>query len=171
MPFPLILKRSLFEELIAGYVQSTVRLTQALLEESRTQGCGVDTVVLIGGSCRVPLIARTLQQMLPVATQDWHERDLAVALGAAYHGHRLWPPPPPPEGFDVFLQARHSLGKLLHDLSDAFHQIEAKERAKHLLEAKSRLECDTFRVLVIGEFKRGKSTLINALRWTLKTGQ
>jgi len=42
-------------------------------------------------------------------------------------------------------------------------QIDLETRADSLRALNERLESDDFRVLVIGEFKRGKSTLINAL--------
>jgi actin-like ATPase involved in cell morphogenesis/tetratricopeptide (TPR) repeat protein len=84
------LRRDRFEKLIARLVEPTIELTRSILEEARRAGHAVDTVVLIGGSSRVPLVARRLKETLPVEPKRWQHQDLAVALGAAYHAQRLW---------------------------------------------------------------------------------
>jgi molecular chaperone DnaK (HSP70) len=85
-------ERGTFEGLIARHVEETVRLTRSVVEEARGSGHAVETVVLIGGSSRVPLVQRLLSKdaRLPVEPQRWQQQDVAVALGAAYHGHTLW---------------------------------------------------------------------------------
>ena len=85
--------RATFEGLIEPTIEATVRLTGGLIEEARSFGMAVDTVVLIGGSSRVPLIARRLQETLPVPPQKWQKQDVAVALGAGLQAHYLWDPP------------------------------------------------------------------------------
>src|SRR6185312_15604681 len=75
----------------------------------------VDTVVLIGGSSRIPLVLRSISDTLPaqpIQLKEWDQRDFAVALGAAYHAQKLWgkqpfsPPrpglPPPPPGEELY---------------------------------------------------------------------
>jgi molecular chaperone DnaK (HSP70) len=91
-----------FEGLIGKDVEQTVRLTQALRDEARAAGHGAESLLLIGGSSRMPFIQQRLQEALQLAPQEWQKRDLAVALGAAYHAHRLTrtpsvsvPAPPP----------------------------------------------------------------------------
>lgn len=84
------LNRATFEELIAPQVERTVHLTQNLREEARSAGWPGDSVILIGGSSRIPLIRRRLKETLQVEPRDWHKRDIAVALGAAYHAHLRW---------------------------------------------------------------------------------
>ena len=84
-----------------------MRLTGALVQEAKAAGYAVETVVLIGGSSRIPLAQRRLQETLPVAPEKWQKQDVAVALGAALHGQFLWgpgsarrrrsPPAPAPE--------------------------------------------------------------------------
>jgi GTPase SAR1 family protein len=49
------------------------------------------------------------------------------------------------------------------DLEASLSALGATERARHLADARAHLESDAFRLMVVGEFKRGKSTLINAL--------
>ncbi len=66
------------------------------------------------------------------------------------------------EGYAGFIAIRKRLADALERLRAATLALGADERAKALLEARERLLSDTFRILVAGEFKRGKSTLINA---------
>src|SRR5215218_1852551 len=53
--------RRTFEELIGEYVETTTRLTEEILKQADTTDHEVDTVVLVGGSTRVPLVSQTLQ--------------------------------------------------------------------------------------------------------------
>ena len=92
--FKCTLTRKLFEELIVERVDSTVRLTAKLVREACDQGFPVDTVVLIGGSSRIPLVQRKLKEALPVEPHKWQHQDVAVALGAAYFAQGLWQPRP-----------------------------------------------------------------------------
>jgi len=89
------ISRTIFEGLIEAGVAETVRLTKALFEEASARGA-VDSVLLIGGSSRVPLVQRLLQDALPVKLRKWQHSDLAVALGAAYYAQSLWGTPVSP---------------------------------------------------------------------------
>ncbi len=82
--------RATFEGLINKIVEETVRKTKLLLEQASAERQVVDTVVLIGGSSRVPLVKRLLEQSLPLKPLQWQYQDVAVALGAAYHAHNKW---------------------------------------------------------------------------------
>jgi WD40 repeat protein/molecular chaperone DnaK (HSP70) len=88
------LDREKFNELIADYVETTVRLTEAMVKEAEDDGHKVDTVVLIGGSSNVLLVRDLLSEALPVPPLAFDRRDFAVALGAAHYAHLLWDPPP-----------------------------------------------------------------------------
>ena len=93
--------RAAFEELIAASINRTASLTGNLVAAARHQAHPVDTAILIGGSSRIPLVAQSLSGTLPFAPQRSQHQDVAVALGAAYHGWQIWPertpfPPPPP---------------------------------------------------------------------------
>jgi molecular chaperone DnaK (HSP70)/predicted RNA-binding Zn-ribbon protein involved in translation (DUF1610 family) len=90
--FKHLLERATFEALITHRVEETVRLTRSVVEEARDNGHPVQTVVLIGGSSRVPLVRRLLMKdaNLPAEPQVWQQQDVAVALGAAYRGQSLW---------------------------------------------------------------------------------
>ncbi|GIX02446.1 MAG: hypothetical protein KatS3mg112_1383 [Thermogutta sp.] len=80
--------RSRFEELIRRHIDSTVELAVKVLLEA---GYGeVDSVILIGGSSRIPLIQRRLKEVLELSPLPWNKADIAVALGAAYYARYLW---------------------------------------------------------------------------------
>jgi molecular chaperone DnaK len=82
--------RSTFESIIADLVDETIHTTNKVAQSARKQGYPVDTVLLVGGSSQIPLIARRIQDELRIVPQTWTYRDAAVALGAAYHAQRLW---------------------------------------------------------------------------------
>jgi len=88
--FKQTLTRELFEGLIGGRIDTTVRLTGELVCAAEAQGFPVETVVLIGGSSRIPLVLRKLKEILPVEPRKWQHQDVAVALGAAYFGQGFW---------------------------------------------------------------------------------
>lgn len=84
------IKRSRFEELIREYVERTIQLTRSIRDEAVAMGYGVDSVILIGGSSRIPLVAQQLQKTLHIEPLQWEKQDIAVALGAAYHANQKW---------------------------------------------------------------------------------
>lgn len=84
------LERKVFEGLIQERIGETVRLTQILVADAREKGHTIDTVVLIGGSAKLPLVDAKLAQALPVSPRRWQHQEVAVALGAAYFANELW---------------------------------------------------------------------------------
>lgn len=82
--------RSAFEELIRPIIEGTVQQTLRMLRRAEELGFQVDTVLLVGGSSSIPLVRRLLEEALPVAPKRTQHQDVAVALGAAYYGERLW---------------------------------------------------------------------------------
>ncbi len=77
-------ERRTFENLIHDRLEETVRLTQDLVADAARRGQPVDTVVLIGGSARIPRVAARLAEVLPMPPHKFHQQDVAVALGAAW---------------------------------------------------------------------------------------
>ena len=82
--------KTTFEGLIQDVVEETILRTQALFERAHSLNHDVDTIVLTGGSSQIPLVNRLLREALPVEPQPWHNRHLAVGLGAAYCAYDLW---------------------------------------------------------------------------------
>ncbi|HEX7180755.1 MAG TPA: dynamin family protein [Thermoanaerobaculia bacterium] len=65
--------------------------------------------------------------------------------------------------YGAFERNRQSLSSLTERLRIGFEKLGIEHRARSLARLRSRLDADRFRVMVLGEFKRGKSTMINAL--------
>ncbi|MDR0966963.1 MAG: dynamin family protein [Myxococcales bacterium] len=67
-------------------------------------------------------------------------------------------------GFEEFLAIREELISCISQIAATLNGIGGgAERAKQLTISQETLREDAFRLMVVGEFKRGKSTLINAL--------
>lgn len=67
-------------------------------------------------------------------------------------------------GFETFLATRERLAVCLTDISSALNGVGGGgERAKQLGDSRENLLQDAFRLMIVGEFKRGKSTLVNAM--------
>lgn len=79
-----LVQRAEFEERIDDLIEQTVdALERSLNSAGLTDGSDVDSVLLVGGSSRVPLVATRLAERLGVAVRvDTHPKQ-AVALGAA----------------------------------------------------------------------------------------
>jgi parallel beta-helix repeat protein len=84
--------RADFERLIRPQLEKTIHKTAELYKKARDKGLEVDTVVMIGGSTRIPLIGHMLKETLGVEPRRWLNKDVAVALGAAYYARELWSP-------------------------------------------------------------------------------
>lgn len=84
------LTRTLFERLTTDLVEVTIGHVQKAIDDAKLTKADIDEVVLIGGSTRMPLVQRKLQQFF-----DGRElcrsinADEAVAMGAAYQAALL----------------------------------------------------------------------------------
>src|SRR5260370_11670144 len=67
------------------------------------------------------------------------------------------------EGYRDFAEARGDVVAELRELATLNRGLGMEDGASQLEELADRVQAGVFRVLVLGEFKRGKSTLINAL--------
>ncbi|MGI8529725.1 MAG: Hsp70 family protein [Geodermatophilaceae bacterium] len=77
-----------FERLTAGLLDRTIELTRAAVSAARERGVrGIDRVLLVGGSSRMPAVAARLSAELGVRA-ELHDPDLAVAKGAALYGRK-----------------------------------------------------------------------------------
>ncbi len=66
--------------------------------------------------------------------------------------------------FETFLATRERLAGYIDDVSSVLNGVGGgTERARQLTDARANLLDDAFRLMVVGEFKRGKSTLVNSL--------
>jgi molecular chaperone DnaK len=83
-----LLGRAELESMSAPLLRRTLDLTKACLAEAERRGVArVDKVLLVGGSSRMPAVARALRDELGLDPQ-LHDPDLAVARGAALYGEK-----------------------------------------------------------------------------------
>lgn len=83
------LNQPAYEQRIRPVVERTLAVTQEALRLAKIAPSQVDNIVLVGGSSRIPLVRRLVEQQFgkaPLATMD---PDLVVALGAAVQARSL----------------------------------------------------------------------------------
>ena len=77
--------RQMFEETIASLVSRADMLVEVALDEVGLKPSDIDTVLLVGGSTRVPLVRTHLEQIFGFPPECSVNVDECVALGAALH--------------------------------------------------------------------------------------
>jgi molecular chaperone DnaK len=75
--------RSEFEALIAPLIDRTMQCVQKSLDDAKLTAAQIKQVVLVGGSTRIPVIGRLLEERLGQPAHREVHPDLCVALGAA----------------------------------------------------------------------------------------
>lgn len=81
--------RSQFEEITADLLERTAYTSRQLLAAARLQWSDVHRILLVGGSTRMPMVARMLQQVTAVDPERTVNPDEAVARGAALYANHL----------------------------------------------------------------------------------
>lgn len=81
--------QSIFEELIDELVLRTEMNVEVVLDEAGLSRHDIDDVLLVGGSTRIPQIAKMLTQLFGKAPLKSVNPDEAVAQGAAILAHKL----------------------------------------------------------------------------------
>jgi len=74
--------REQFNKVISRKIEECTTLTKQMLRNIKNAGYQVDTVLLIGGSSRIPFLRDELEKILPVKPLQTMYADIAVALGA-----------------------------------------------------------------------------------------
>ena len=77
------LSRAKLEALVEPLVSKLARPVAEVLKDA---GCGIDEVVLVGGSCRMPLIQRKIAELFGTEPSKNANLDTVVAEGAAIQG-------------------------------------------------------------------------------------
>jgi len=77
--------REMFEQAISPLIARVDILLEVALEEAGVEPSGIDKVLLVGGSTRIPLVRRHLKEMFGFAPDTTVNVDECVALGAALH--------------------------------------------------------------------------------------
>lgn len=78
------------ERVFQRRLEETVGIASHLFDKAVESGGKPDTLVLIGGSSRIPMISRLLSNAIPLSPRSWHRQDVAVALGAALYADVIW---------------------------------------------------------------------------------
>ncbi len=77
------LTRAQLEDLIRPWIERTLEACRAALADAKLKASQVDEVVLVGGSTRIPLVRRAVQELFGRVPHCELDPDKVVALGAA----------------------------------------------------------------------------------------
>ncbi len=77
--------REMFEQAISSLIARTDILVEVALEEAGIEPSGIDKVLLVGGSTRIPLVQERLEKTFGFAPETAVNVDECVTLGAALH--------------------------------------------------------------------------------------
>lgn len=80
------LSRAKFEQLIGNLIQRTVAPMEQALKDAKLSRDQIDEVVLVGGSTRIPLVQKTVENFFGKAPNRSVNPDEVVAMGAAIQG-------------------------------------------------------------------------------------
>jgi molecular chaperone DnaK len=105
-------RREQFEELTADLLDRTAYTSRQLLATAKLQWKDVQRVLLVGGSTRMPMVARMLSQLTGLAPDRTVNPDEAVARGAAIYANYMLAKAAGggPTTFEVTNVNAHSLG-------------------------------------------------------------
>ncbi|MDD6224434.1 MAG: molecular chaperone DnaK [bacterium] len=78
--------RAKFEELIHDLVQSTLEPVRKALKDAKLNKKDIDKVILVGGSTRIPMVQKLVENELGQKPSHEVNPDEAVAMGAAIQG-------------------------------------------------------------------------------------
>jgi len=77
--------REMFENEVSSLTSRIDMLLEVALEEAGIKPSGIDKVLLVGGSSRIPVLQQRLEKMFGFAPETTVNVDECVALGAALH--------------------------------------------------------------------------------------
>lgn len=80
------LTRAKFESLIEDLVKSTIEPCRKALEDANLKASEIDEVILVGGSTRIPMVQKIVQDFFGKAPSKGVNPDEVVAIGAAIQG-------------------------------------------------------------------------------------
>ena len=88
-PWRAYLTRSELEELISPAVDKTLTICKKVLDDADIGAKQINNIVLVGGSTRIPLVRRRIQQAIGIEPLIGIDPDQVVALGAAMQAEVL----------------------------------------------------------------------------------
>lgn len=90
-----IIERELFEKIISNYVEKTIDISRGVVEnlikgkDKFSSIDNLDKIVVVGGSSRIPLIKKRLEEEFGIEPDSSLDFDLSVSRGAAIMGASL----------------------------------------------------------------------------------
>ncbi len=82
------LSRPVFEDLIRDDLDRTMESVNRALKDASLLPSAIDKIILVGGSTRIPLISKLLEEKFGQLPHSEIDPDLCVAIGAAIQGGR-----------------------------------------------------------------------------------
>jgi molecular chaperone DnaK (HSP70) len=83
------MSREEYEEMIRPLIESTLESVSRAMEDAAKKPGDLDAILLVGGSTRIPLVARVLEERAAITPRHDIHPDLCVALGAGVLAARL----------------------------------------------------------------------------------
>lgn len=83
------LTKAKFEQIIAPFVDRLIECAKKAVELAKIETKDLDGILLIGGSCRIPLVQQKLSETFGVELIKSSNMDLAVAEGAAIQANNI----------------------------------------------------------------------------------
>jgi len=87
--FRRVISRAEWEELVSPYVEKSIASCKAALRDADLKPSAIDEVVLVGGSSRIPLVRRRVEELFGRKPHCELNPDEVVAMGAAVQGSVL----------------------------------------------------------------------------------
>jgi molecular chaperone DnaK len=104
------LTRDIFEELTEDLLERTAYTTRQVLASAKNDWSGIDRILLVGGSTRMPMVARMLEQQSGITPDRSVNPDEAVARGAALYAQSLLAEETGQNSLKIVSVNSHSLG-------------------------------------------------------------
>ncbi len=84
-PFDIVITRDQFESMISSLLFRTINVMESAMDEAGLEYSDLDKILLVGGSTRIPAVAKNIEDETGITpSQDIHP-DEAVAVGAAFY--------------------------------------------------------------------------------------
>ena len=82
----LSISRSKFDQMIGEFVKKTLKPVRKALKDAGISKSDIDEVIMVGGSTRIPLVKKNIENFFGKASNNSVNPDEVVALGAAVQG-------------------------------------------------------------------------------------
>jgi molecular chaperone DnaK (HSP70) len=79
--------RTEFEDMISGYIDNTISITNKMIDKSDLNRKDIDKFILVGGSTRIPLIKKMIKEEF--GDRIIKASDELIAIGAAIYGAQI----------------------------------------------------------------------------------